>query len=145
MELTVEAFHTLTLEICCQQRNVTLSVGSHWQLNFNKMSLSYLCAECDSLENLQRDYKILESYIILKKRFIFRHAVVLCFVAILSVVARDLPGGKRILVINMRAQDITFNPVIHLPLFLCLLCLLICIVLWYIHHLILHYPYYLVT
>ena len=29
-----------------------------------------------------------------------------------NIVARDLPGGKRIRIINMRAQHITFNKAI---------------------------------
>ncbi len=33
-------------------------------------------------------------------------------VLLFTVVARDLPGGKRILTINMRAQHITFNKAI---------------------------------
>ena len=31
---------------------------------------------------------------------------------IFNIVARDLPGGKRILIINMRAQHTTFNEAI---------------------------------
>ncbi len=34
-------------------------------------------------------------------------------IPLLYIVARDLPGGKRILMINMRAQHTTFNKAIN--------------------------------
>ena len=34
------------------------------------------------------------------------------YIKLFNIVARDLPGGKRIRIINMRAQHITFNKAI---------------------------------
>jgi hypothetical protein len=43
-----------------------------------------------------------------------------------NIVARDLPGGKRICIINMRAQHITFNKAIKQLSLMALLKVICC-------------------
>ena len=48
------------------------------------------------------------NYILTRLNFVDMYSTAYLY----NIVARDLPGGKRILVINMMAQHITFNKAI---------------------------------